>query len=109
MLDIGPGRGALIVYATESLLGEEIEIRPHGEDWAGAHTAVRARHVGDRVLHAGVFGSLAAGRYDFRRRTSSGDGEPGQAIEVTPGAVVEITVAETLWPRAQRTDFSPSS
>jgi hypothetical protein len=94
MLDIGPGRGALVVYAPESLLGEEIEIRPHGEDWAGAHTAVRARHVGDRVLYAGVFGSLAAGRYDFRLRTSSADGGPGQAIEVTSGAVVETMMVE---------------
>jgi hypothetical protein len=94
MLDIGPGRGALVVYAPQSLLGEEIEIRPHGEDWAGAHTAVRARHVGDRVLHAGVFGSLAAGRYDIRLRTSSAEGGPGQVIEVASAVVVETTLVE---------------
>jgi hypothetical protein len=73
MLDIGEGTGALVVYTSETVDGHEIEIRPHGGIWGGTHTAVRARHVGDRVLHAGVFGSLPAGLYDLRLRHTGPD------------------------------------
>jgi hypothetical protein len=120
MLDIGEGTGALVVYTSETLQGEEIEIRPHGGIWGGVHTAVRSRHVGDRVLHAGVFGSLAAGHYDLRVRPqrSTGQAYTGshrhghppdahslapvtptsgpavQTIAVPPGAVAETTLVE---------------
>jgi hypothetical protein len=70
MLDIGEGTGALVVYTSAELAGQEIEIRPHRGTWAGVHTAVRPRHLGDTVLHAGVFGSLSIGRYDIRLRRS---------------------------------------
>jgi hypothetical protein len=70
MLDIGEDRGALVVYTSEDLLGEEIEIRPHDGVWTGLHTAVRARHMGELVRYAGVFGSLPAGLYDLRVRHS---------------------------------------
>ncbi len=68
MLDIGEDTGALVVYVPEDLAGQEIEIRPQGGVWTGVHTAVRTRHMGIRVVHAGVFGSLAAGSYDLRLR-----------------------------------------
>jgi hypothetical protein len=77
LLDIGEDNGALVVYGSDLLAGEEIEIRSHGGAWSGVHTAVRARHVGGRVLHAGVFGSLPAGRYDLRIRPTS----PGGATD----------------------------
>jgi hypothetical protein len=110
LLDIGGGNGALVVYGSDGLAGEEIEIRPHGGTWSGVHTAVRARHVGDRVLHAGVFGSLPAGLYDLRLRPTAADGgadhghhshaSPARAtgaavttVAVAPGAVAETTVA----------------
>jgi len=111
MLDIGEGAGALVVYTSDRLTGQEIEIRPHGGVWADDHTAVRARHVGDRVLHAGVFGSLRAGRYELRLRGSSADhahrglrihrsGGTATASTVTtvviaPGAVAETTLVPT--------------
>ena len=64
------------MYTAAALAGREIEIRPDGEMWAGRHTAVRARHMGDVVLHAGVFDTLPAGRYDLRIRPDghAGDG-----------------------------------
>jgi hypothetical protein len=108
LLDIGEGAGALVVYTSETLLGREIEIRPHGGRWAGVHTAVRARHMGERVLHAGVFGTLPVGLYDLRVRSTSaghgpgghhhGSGPPAEAtdtvltVRVDGGAVVETTL-----------------
>ncbi|HEY7948117.1 MAG TPA: hypothetical protein VID75_10580 [Acidimicrobiales bacterium] len=68
MLDIGEGRGALVVFTTQDRLSEEIEIRPHDGEWTGLHTAVRARHMGEITRYAGVFGSLSAGLYDLRIR-----------------------------------------
>ena len=104
MLDIGGDTGALVVYASPSLLGQEIEMRTHGGTWAGVHTAVRARHVGDTVFYAGVFGSVPAGLYDLRLRSGHGHAHHKameqhaaihQTVTVTPGAVAETTLAES--------------
>jgi hypothetical protein len=120
MLDIGEGAGALVVYTSELLADQEIEIRPRGEQWAGVHTAVRARHLGAAVLHAGVFGSLAPGLYDLRVRPapsaihmhhahgalgadgaddhahshgqSSAMSSPVMTVEVRPATVTETTL-----------------
>jgi hypothetical protein len=91
VLDIGPHAGALVVYAPEDLAGAEVEIRPGGGPWRGTHTAIRERHAGGRVMHAGVFGSLAPGAYHLRRK----GGAPGSwrlRVEVTAGSVTETTV-----------------
>jgi hypothetical protein len=125
MLDIGEGRGALVIYTAPHLVGQEIEIRLHDGEWSGVHTAVRTRYVGDRVLYAGVFGSLDAGRYALRLRPTDADGHhhgdeyghhhhgPGDhdhdahqsgpvrttdsvpTVVVTAGTVVETTLEET--------------
>jgi hypothetical protein len=108
LVDIGEGAGALVVYTSETLLGREIEIRPHGGSWAGVHTAVRARHMGERVLHAGVFGTLPVGHYDLRVRSTSPGHGPGAhhhgsgpgaetaeavlSVRVHAGTVVETTL-----------------
>jgi len=111
MLDIGEDRGALVVFTSEDRVGEEIEIRPHDGEWAGLHTAVRARHMGEIIRYAGVFGSLSAGLYDLRIRNDHGqhshdshshdshvDGsrstiEPGgRTVMVKPGAVIETAL-----------------
>jgi hypothetical protein len=76
MLEIGEDRGALVVYTSDLLADQEIEIRPHHGVWAGTHTAIRVRHTGAKTLHAGVFGSLPAGSYDLRVRLSP---HPGTA------------------------------
>jgi hypothetical protein len=91
VLDIGPHAGALVVYTDEDLAGDEIEIRPDGGPWLGAHTAVRARHVGGGVLYAGVFGSLAPGSYELRLK-GGGPGSFELAAEVAAGSVTESRV-----------------
>jgi hypothetical protein len=94
VLDIGPHAGALVLYTDGDLAGAEIEIRPCGGDWLGTHTAVRERHAGGRVLHAGVFGSLAAGPYDLRLK-GGGPGSFALTVEVVAGVVTEAKVPST--------------
>jgi hypothetical protein len=92
VLDIGGDRGALVVYAPESLDGLEIEIRHPDNPWDGTHTAVRQRDLPGGTCFAGVFGSLPAGAYQARLR-GVGEG-PVVALSVTGGEVVEV-----MWPR----------
>ena len=91
VLDIGPHAGALVLYTGDDLAGAEIEIRPGGGAWLGAHTAVRERHVAGRVLQAGVFGSLAPGGYDLRLK-GGGPGSFELSAEVVAGSVSEVRV-----------------
>jgi hypothetical protein len=91
VLDIGPHAGAVVLYTNEGLAGAEIEIRPGNGPWLGAHTAVRERHVGSRVLYAGVFGSLAPGEYEFRHK-GGGTGSFALTLEVQAGRVTEAVI-----------------
>jgi hypothetical protein len=93
MIEIGQGTGALVVYTGAECDGEEIEIRQHDGSWTGLHTGVRARHLGPRVLHAGVFGSLPVGLYDVRLRASSEEGAAVATVAVSAGRVVETSLA----------------
>jgi hypothetical protein len=95
VLDIGPHAGALVLYTGDELAGAEIEIRPGGGDWHGTHTAVRARHVPGRVLHAGVFASLPPGPYDVRLK-GGGPGSFDLSVEVVAGAVAEVVVPDPV-------------
>lgn len=62
-LDIGPGKGALVIYPDERFRGREIEISRHGDHGHRVHTGVHERRSGDRALLTAVFGSLPAGDY----------------------------------------------
>jgi hypothetical protein len=87
--DIGGDIGAAVVYTPSTLAGLEIEIRRARGEWDGTHTAVRERHVQDRVIWAAFFGSLRAGDYELRVR---GSGAPAVRLHVDGGHV-----AETRW------------
>jgi hypothetical protein len=64
VIDIGGDAGALIVYASEELVGAEIEIaRADTPPRHPVHNVVRARQVGDEVICAAVFPVLPAGKY----------------------------------------------
>jgi len=79
VLDIGGDIGALILYADEDLVGEEIDLTPVGEHCHhGIHTAVRRRRAAGRDLICGVYPELQAGRYTV------------WGLDHTPLAVVEI-------------------
>lgn len=96
MLDVGGGRGALVVWMPPELNGSELEIRRQDQPWRGEHTAVRPRVLRAGPSYAAVFGTLAAGRYELRVRDGDGD-------RVVTAQVVGGSVADATWP----TDRAP--
>lgn len=107
LLDIGGEVGALVVTMPAVLVGEEVEIRPSGDDHLGRdhdhdhrhrhdhglhrpHVAVVARPVRDRLIPSLVFPELVAGEYELYRRPH---GRVELSVSVTGG-----TVTETTWP-----------
>ena len=79
--------GAIVVLTPPRLDGTEIEIRPEGSPWSGAHAAVRERRSPDGVRYAGVFPRLDAGGYELR--VLGGRNGVILPISVTAGTVVE--------------------
>lgn len=63
MVDVGPGAGALVIYTTEALRGQEIEISPIGKDAQRVHTDVLRRRTAGGYVYAAVFGSMPEGSY----------------------------------------------
>ncbi|SRR6266851_858203 len=64
LLEIGPGVGALIIYAPVTMAGQEVHISPCCP--AGAprtHALVRERPAGASGCHAAVYPCLPAGEY----------------------------------------------
>jgi hypothetical protein len=61
-LDVGPGRGALVLYPAERFRGQEIEISRAGEE-RRVHTGVHERLAVSGARLTAIFGSLAAGEY----------------------------------------------
>lgn len=89
-LDIGPGRGALVLYPGERFRGREIEISPVGggsaEHRHRVHTGVHERWAQERTLLTAIFGSLAAGEYLVWEDATT----PGPAVTVPEASVVEV-------------------
>jgi hypothetical protein len=95
LLDIGGEVGAVVVRMPAALEGTEIEICPAGEDHSAAirpHVAVLGRPAGGAIVHAAVFPSLLAGRYELYRKS---DGPTELTVEVHGGEV-----SEEAWPAA---------
>jgi hypothetical protein len=88
MLDIGDDTGALVIYATETLLGREVEISPVVVGSQRVHAVVHPRWAGGRQLFAAVFPSLAQGDYQLLDGTRM----LGQ-VTITGGQVTEAA-----WP-----------
>ncbi len=86
MVDVGPGAGAIVIYAGDQLRAQEIEISPAGNDSQRVHTDVLRRRTGTGVVFAAVFGSLATGGYRLwhQSRTDPYD------VEVASGEVTEV-------------------
>jgi hypothetical protein len=62
-LDIGEGRGALVIYPSERYRGTEIEISPVDGDGRRVHTGVHERSTQSGSRLTAIFGSLEAGEY----------------------------------------------
>jgi hypothetical protein len=62
-LDIGEGRGALVIYPSERYRGTEIEISRADGDGRRVHTGVHERSTQAGSKLTAIFGSLDAGDY----------------------------------------------
>jgi hypothetical protein len=85
-LDIGEGRGALVIYPSERYRGTEIEISRVGGDGRRVHTGVHERSTQAGSKLTAIFGSLETGDYvvwadETTARTTIG---------VADGAVTEL-------------------
>lgn len=88
-LDIGAGRGALVLYPSERFRGREIEISRIGAGERRVHTGVHERTADSRRLLTAIFGSLPAGRYVVWEDHAT----PGPTVSVPDGAVAEVSLA----------------
>lgn len=87
-VDIGGGRGALVLYPSERFRGREIEISHlEGHDHR-VHTGVHDRSTEVGTVLTAVFGSLPAGDYRVWLDAEA----PGPVISVPDGAVAEARV-----------------
>jgi hypothetical protein len=85
-LDIGAGRGALVIYPDESFRGAEIEISLEHGDGRRVHTGVHDRTTQAGSMLTAVFGSLPAGDYLVWETATSA----GERVTVLEGTVTEI-------------------
>ena len=83
-LDIGPGRGALVLYPDERFRGLEIEISRVDAE-RRVHTGVHERQTEARSVLTAIFGSLPAGDYVVWEDATT----PGPVVTVPDGAVAE--------------------
>jgi hypothetical protein len=87
VLDIGGDIGALVLYADESCLGQEIDLTPVGAPRSHhVHTMIRRRRAVDREFIAGVYPDLVAGVYTVWGL----DDRPLGEVTVLGGHVVEF-------------------
>ena len=86
MLDIGPGRGALVVQAPAAMAGVEIEIAGTDPGSPRTHMAIRERIGPGGTGYAAIFPSLPPGDYAL----FDPDGSPRPVVTVTESRVTEI-------------------
>jgi hypothetical protein len=85
-LDIGGGRGALIIYPSERYRGLEIEISAADGNGKRVHTGVHERSSDAGSTLTAIFGSLDAGQYVIWDAEASG----AETVTVPDGAVTEV-------------------
>lgn len=86
VLDIGDDIGALVLYATEDLEGQEIEVSLVGDPGHRTHTEVLKRRVDGRTFWAGVYVELPEGNY----RVWYDDPSRETSFSITGGSVAEL-------------------
>ena len=86
-LDIGGGRGALVIYPSPRYRGREIEISRAGES-RRVHTGVHDRLTRSGSVLTAIFGSLAAGEYDVWQDAHTAT----QRVVIADGSVVETVL-----------------
>jgi hypothetical protein len=87
-VNVGPGRGALVLYPSERFRGREIEISRADGDARRVHTGVHDRTTHERSLLTAIFGSLPAGDYVVWKDATT----RGPVVTVPEGAVAESRI-----------------
>jgi hypothetical protein len=87
-LDIGGGRGALVLYPGERFRGREIEISMVDGSGRRVHTGVHERATRTQSTLTAIFGSLPAGDYVVWEDAVT----RGPVVSVPDGGVAELTV-----------------
>jgi hypothetical protein len=91
LVDVDDDHGALVLRATDAMLGAEVELSPADAGGTGrTHVAVLARPLGAGVVHAAVYPTLPAGRWHVH---DPDDDSVVLVVDVPGGRVVEAT-----WP-----------
>jgi hypothetical protein len=91
VLDIGGDVGALILYADEACLGQEIDLSPVGMPRSHhTHTMIRRRRAVTQEFIAGVYPALQAGSYTVWGL----DGEPLGETTINGGQVSEFRAGD---------------
>lgn len=88
-IDVGEGRGALVIYPSERFVGREIEISPVDGDGHRVHTGVHERRTQTRAVLTAIFGSLPSGEYVVWEDA----GTAGATVTVSDGAVTELELS----------------
>jgi hypothetical protein len=88
-IDVGPGRGALVLYPGERFRGREIEISRVGGHGQRVHTGVHERTTDTQSMLTAVFGSLPVGEYVVWEDATT----EGPVVSVPDGAVAEVRLS----------------
>ena len=87
-LDIGEGRGALVIYPDERYRDREIEISSADAEGRRVHTGVHERGTASGSRLTAVFGSLPAGEYVIW----ADEATEGPTVIVPEAAVAEVAL-----------------
>ena len=88
-LDIGDGRGALVLYPSERFRGLEIEISRCDGGGRRVHTGVHERTAQSGRTLTAIFGSLPAADYQVWEDEAT----PGPRVTVADGAVAQLRLS----------------
>ncbi len=88
-IDVGAGRGALVIYPAERFREREIEISPLHGDGRRVHTGVHERRMHAGAVLTAIFGSLASGQYVVWEDARTA----GPTVTVPDGAVGELELS----------------
>jgi hypothetical protein len=87
-LDIGAGRGALVIYPADRYRGREIEIS-RDEEGPRVHTGVHERMTAEGPVLTAIFGSLPDGEYVIWADADT----VGPTVSIPEGAVAELQLS----------------
>jgi hypothetical protein len=88
-IDVGVGRGALVIYPEDRFRDREIEISRVGGDGHRVHTGVHERSTYAGSALTAVFGSLPDGDYVVWEDATTA----GPTVTVPEGAVAELRLS----------------